>query len=77
MLRAGKEIVVIDKNGEAFSPADWLNSGTFSSFGQVNCAISDNRTRQYDLANPKQRQKYFISTWGGELSLVTDPEAYL
>ena len=77
MINGGKDVLVIDRFGRAFKPTEWFHSATFSSFGQANCAVSDNRTREYDAADEFVKHRHFVSAWGITPVIKGDTRSYL
>jgi hypothetical protein len=66
----GLEVLVVGADGVAYAPARWRESATFRSGGQRNLLIADNRTRQYEEADPALRTRLEKMAWGdGHVSL--------
>jgi hypothetical protein len=60
----GLELLVVGRDGVAHPPESWRESATFRSFGQVNQMLGDNRTREYETAEPKRRRQLESMAWG-------------
>jgi hypothetical protein len=56
--------LVIGRDGLSYEAPDWPSSSTFRSRDQGNLLIADNRTRQYDLAPPEEREHLGRLAWG-------------
>lgn len=55
--------VVAGRDGRAYDPDAWRESHTFRAGNQTNLLVSDNRTRQYLAASPKQRDDLERRAW--------------
>ena len=64
VIKLGKRVLVIGKDGLAYEKEDWWRSNTFRRDNQENLLISDNQTRAY--ASSELAQKVFLSysAWG-------------
>jgi hypothetical protein len=62
--KLGYEILVVDRYGNLFKPADWVKSGTYRSGGQMNLLVSDNQTRNFDRAPDNEKKRLAKLTWG-------------
>jgi hypothetical protein len=60
----GLEVVVVGADGVAYPRERWRASATFRSGGQRNLLIADNRTRQYEEADPAMRRHLEEMAWG-------------
>lgn len=60
----GLKALVVGRDGHGYPPDRWRQSGTFRVDGQPNLLIADNRTRQYDEADPRLRRKLERLAWG-------------
>ncbi len=60
----GLEVVVAGRNGQAYPSERWPHSATFRSGDQRNLLIADNRTRQYEEADPATRRHLEAMAWG-------------
>ncbi len=59
----GLEALVVGRDGEAYGPDRWMQSGTFRSHGQENLLIADNRTEDYARADPARRKELERLAW--------------
>jgi hypothetical protein len=64
-LRAGGlEPRVVGRDGRGYAPDEWAASATFRAGEQANLLVADNRTRQYDEADPMRRAELARMAWG-------------
>lgn len=59
----GLATLVVGRNGEAYPPERWRQSGTFRSGDQANLLLADNRTRHYLEAGPLIRRGLAWLAW--------------
>lgn len=64
IMKLGKRVLVIGKNGKAYEAEDWWRSDTFWRGGQENLLISDNQTRTYAESELRQKIHFSYSAWG-------------
>lgn len=64
LLKKGKQVKIVDKNGNLYLPVDWTKSKTFWISRQENLLISDNQTRIYDNASTEEKQQMIKLAWG-------------
>jgi hypothetical protein len=64
VLDLGLKVLVAGADGSAYPPDAWRTSGTFRSGDQSNLLVADNRTRQYELADPAERARLAAFSWG-------------
>lgn len=60
----GLEALVVGRDGAGYPPDRWRESATFRSGNQANLLVADNRTRQYDEADPEWRGTLERMAWG-------------
>jgi hypothetical protein len=60
----GLEVLVVGRDGVAYPPERWRQSATFRSGDQRNLLIADNRTRQFEEAEPALRARLEEMAWG-------------
>jgi hypothetical protein len=60
----GLEVVVVGADGVAYPRDRWRESATFRSGEQRNLLIADNRTGQYEDADPALRRRLEEMAWG-------------
>jgi hypothetical protein len=60
----GLEVVVVGRDGQAYSPDEWPRSMTFRQGEQPNLLVADNRTRQYAAAGEEDRRHMRRIAWG-------------
>lgn len=60
----GLRAVVVGVDGLAYEKESWHTSRTFRSGEQCNLLVSDNRTRQYQEADPETRRQLSRLAWG-------------
>jgi hypothetical protein len=63
LLAVGKSAVVVGRNGQAYPPNEWPNSGTYRLGRQTNLLIGDNQTRSYENMPPGERETHTYFTW--------------
>jgi len=66
VLQRGLAALVVGRDGTGYAPADWQASATFRSGDQENLLVADNRTRQWEEAEPAERERLTRLTWGGD-----------
>lgn len=64
----GLDVRVVGREGKAYPSERWPQSATFRSGGQRNLLIADNRTRQYQDADPVTRRHLEAMAWGDRAS---------
>jgi hypothetical protein len=64
VMKSGKTVLVIGKNGQAYEKESWWKSNTFWRGNQENLLISDNQTRAYGASELKQKIYYSHCAWG-------------
>lgn len=62
--RRGLRTVVVGRDGRLHDPSDWHASRTFRAGEQENLLVSDNRTRDYAAADPRERAVLTRMAWG-------------
>jgi hypothetical protein len=62
----GLRTLVVGRNGEGYEPECWHESATFRSGDQANLLVADNRTRQWQEADPDLRAKLSRMAWGDD-----------
>lgn len=68
MLRRDLQVLVVDRNGKTYQPADWWHSRTFRAGNQSHLLIADNQTRQFATATGGQRAALTEMTWGRDVA---------
>jgi hypothetical protein len=66
VLERGLEALVVGRDGEAYPPERWPASRTFRSGAQENLLAADNRTREFDRADPSLRRALAEAAWGAD-----------
>lgn len=64
ILKLGKKILVVGKNGKGYEMLQWNKSRTFWQAEQENLLVSDNQTRDYQQGNVKRRKRLSSAAWG-------------
>jgi hypothetical protein len=62
----GLQTLVVGRDRRALPPQRWAESATFRSGGQANLLVADNRTRQWDAADPAERAHLSRLAWGAD-----------
>ncbi len=65
VLARGLPAVVVGRDGASYEPARWPESATFRAGGQQNLLLADNRTEQWEQADPALRRRLEQMAWGG------------
>jgi hypothetical protein len=60
----GQTPILVGRGGARFTPDQWAGSNIFRSGAQENLLIADNRTREYDDADPARRAALTRASWG-------------
>jgi hypothetical protein len=63
-LSRGMRVLVLDRNGKTYEPAEWKRSSTFWIDEQENLLVADNQTRIYGEANQTDRKEMTRLAWG-------------
>jgi hypothetical protein len=63
ILRRGKKVVVVGRNGQTFDVDDWVKSGTFRLADQYNLLVHDNQTRAFEALNSAGKRAFSRMTW--------------
>jgi hypothetical protein len=64
ILRMGKPVMVVGRDGRAYDRQDWHLSNTFWRCDQENLLVADNQTREYDRADRNLRAAHSVIAWG-------------
>jgi hypothetical protein len=64
----GDEVRVVGRDGAELGPEQWPDSGGFRSGTQENLLVADNRSDQFDRADPRLRQILQRKAWGHAVS---------
>ena len=65
----GLDVLVVGRDGNGYRPERWPASATFRSGDQANLLVADNRTRQWQHADPRTQARLSRLAWG------KDPDA--
>jgi hypothetical protein len=60
----GLQTLIVGRDGCVFPPQRWAESATFRSGDQANLLVADNRTRQWEAADPAERAHLSRLAWG-------------
>lgn len=63
IIGQGLKTVVVDREGNAYEPADWKASSTYWIEDQRNLLAADNRTRDYSEGTPSARARLQAYAW--------------
>ena len=66
MLKKGKRVIVVGKDGAGYEKEAWNNSKTFWRFGQENLMVADNQTRDYQEGTVERRNHLASLAWDQE-----------
>lgn len=64
ILRRGKKVLVVGKDGRGYEKEEWRESKTFRQSEQENLLVADNQTRDYQEGSPERRSYLSSITWG-------------
>jgi hypothetical protein len=64
VMRMGLSVLVVDKNGNTYPPAEWKESDTFWIKDQENLLVADNQTNSYSIASLNEKQEMTNLAWG-------------
>jgi hypothetical protein len=64
VLRRGKSVVIVGRNGQIYGVDRWAESGTFRLGSQSNLLVHDNQTRAFDDLNSEEKRAFAEMTWG-------------
>jgi hypothetical protein len=64
ILRRGKRVVIVGRDGRSYDIDQWPKSGTFRLGDQRNILVQDNQTRAFQSMNSADRNVFVQMTWG-------------
>jgi hypothetical protein len=64
ILKMGKPVLVVARDGKAYGMQEWHLSNTFWRRNQENLIVADNQTRKYDACDREERAVYSAYAWG-------------
>ena len=64
VLRMGKTVLVVGKDGVEYKIEKWAGSRTFWEYAQENLLVSDNQTRRYMSSDPCTQEVLNWCAWG-------------
>lgn len=64
LLNRGVPARVVGRDGRAYDIPEWPASRTFRLGSQENLLVGDNRTREYEAADPAVRSRLRLLAWG-------------
>ncbi|HZO59468.1 MAG TPA: hypothetical protein VFB51_07245 [Solirubrobacterales bacterium] len=70
----GLDAVVVGRDGRAYGREQFYESNTFRRGDQPNLLVSDNRTREFETADPERRRFLFELAWGKDALDTSDPD---
>jgi len=65
ILKIGKKVILVGKNGEGYEKEDWHISNIFWQANQKNLLVADNQTRDYQNGTTQRRAHLQRTAWGG------------
>jgi hypothetical protein len=69
----GHDLLLVNRNGDTFRPAEWPRSETYRLGQQENLLMSDNQSRAFDNLSRAEKLTHMLVTWG---EAVCDENAY-
>jgi hypothetical protein len=67
MLRRGKNVLIVGRDGRSYGVDQWPTSGTFRLGDQHNLLVQDNQTRSFETFSSTERRVFAEMTWGKDL----------
>ena len=64
IVREGKRVLVVGKDGMAYEQNAWHESKTFWQSEQENLLVADNQTRDYAEGSSSRRRYLRLTAWG-------------
>jgi hypothetical protein len=64
LLKMGKRVLIVGRDGEAYEQQRWPQSRTFRIGDQENLLIADNQTDAYDASDASARKRLSAYAWG-------------
>jgi hypothetical protein len=64
VIRSGKRLALVGRNGEIYDESTWTASNTFRLGTQSNLMFSDNQTRAFDRLSEDERNTHVMMSWG-------------
>lgn len=64
VLRRGKTVVIVGRDGRCYGIDQWAQSGVFRQNDQRNLLVHDNQTRAFEDLNGKEKRAFAEMTWG-------------
>lgn len=68
LLRQGKKVVVVGRDGTRYDVADWPRSRTFRLGDQANLLMHDNQTRAFAALPRSGRAAFTAMAWGDDVA---------
>jgi len=68
IMRTGKRVLVVGRDGLAYEPDTWHESKTFWQSEQENLLVADNQTRDYAEGSASRRRYLRLTAWGTDES---------
>lgn len=72
ILRKGKKVLVVGRDGVGYEKEAWNTSKTFRQSEQENLLVADNQTRDYQYGNSERREYLSSITWGNKACLSSE-----
>ncbi len=64
IIKKGYEVLIVDKNGEAYKITEWNKANIFWKENQEDLLIGDKQTEYYKSANSATKNKLSQLAWG-------------
>jgi hypothetical protein len=64
IIRRGKRLALVGRNGELYGESRWSMSNTFRLGTQSNLLLADNQTRVFGNLSEDERNTYVMMSWG-------------
>lgn len=70
ILKMGKEVLVVGKDGVGYDKVRWNESKTFRQSDQENLLVADNQTQMYQQADAETRLRLSQLAWGNRFNAI-------
>jgi hypothetical protein len=71
LLREGKRLIMVDRNGSCMEKEEWPHSHCFRSGNQENLMMADNQTRSFDGLSQPEKDTHLLMSWGDSVTVAS------
>ncbi|MGV2288747.1 hypothetical protein AAHK20_08515 [Trinickia sp. YCB016] len=68
LLKEGKRLVIVDRDGRCVEQENWPHAHCFRSGNQEKLLLADNQTRAYDRLSQKEKVTHLMLSWGDAIA---------